>query len=114
NFVTLITARATRRAIEVGVRKTLGARRPDLIILFIGEALIYVLLALGVSVAIVKLALPPINVFLQRAIAFDFAADPALAAAIVGAALLTGLISGLYPAVVLSGVRPASALKGGG
>jgi putative ABC transport system permease protein len=114
NFVTLITARGTRRAVEVGVRKTLGARRRELIMLFIGEALVYVLVALVISVAIVRLVLPPINVFLQRAIAFDLLGNPALAAAIAGAALLTGLISGLYPAMVLSGVRPASALKGGG
>lgn len=114
NFVMLITARGTRRAIEVGVRKTLGARRRELIMLFIGEALVYVLVALVVSVAIVKLALPPINVFLQRSIPFQLFDDPALAAAIIGAALFTGLISGLYPAMVLSGARPASALKGGG
>jgi putative ABC transport system permease protein len=113
NFVTLITARGTRRAIEIGVRKTLGARRRELIMLFIGEALVYVLVALVISVSIVKLALPPVNVFLQRNIAFDLLGDPALAAAIAGAALLTGLLSGLYPAMNLSGVRPASALKGG-
>jgi putative ABC transport system permease protein len=113
NFVTLITARGTRRAVDVGIRKTLGARRHELIALFIGEALVYVFVALITSVAIVKLALPPINVFLQRAIAFDLLGDPALAAAIAGAALLTGLLSGLYPAMVLSGVRPAAALKGG-
>lgn len=114
NFVMLITARGTRRAVEVGVRKTLGARRRELIVLFIGEALAYVLLALGISVVIVKLALPPVNVFLQRAIAFDLLRDPTMAGAIAAAALLTGLMSGLYPALVLSGVRPASALKGGG
>jgi putative ABC transport system permease protein len=114
NFIMLTTARGTRRAVEVGVRKTLGARRRELVILFIGEALVYVLVALVVSLAIVKLALPPVNIFLERSIASDFLSDPALAAAIVGAALLTGLISGLYPAVVLSGVRPARALKGGG
>jgi putative ABC transport system permease protein len=114
NFVMLITALGTHRAVEVGVRKVLGARRRELIMMFIGEALVYVVVALSLSLAIVKLALPPIKVFLQRAIAFDFFGDPALAAAVVGAALLTGLISGLYPAAVLSGVRPAPALKGGG
>jgi putative ABC transport system permease protein len=113
NFVMLITARGTRRAVEVGIRKTLGARRRELILLFIGEALVYVIVALVVGLAIVKMALPPIDVFLERSIAFDLLSDPGLAAAIVGAALLTGLISGLYPAAVLSGVRPASALKGG-
>lgn len=111
NFVTLMTARGTRRALEVGIRKFLGARQRDLIVQFMGEALIYVLVALVIGVAIVKLALPPVNVFLGRTIAFDLTADPALAAAIAGAALLTGVIAGLYPAVVLSSFRPVSALK---
>ena len=114
NFVTLMTARATRRAVEVGVRKAVGARRRDLIVQFMGEALIYVLAAMLISMAVVELALPSVNAFLKRTIAFDYLSDPWLAAAIVGAALLTGLVAGLYPAVVLSSFRPASALKGGG
>lgn len=113
NFVTLMTARRTRAAVEVGVRKLLGARRRELAMLFVGEALVYVLLALGLSVAMVQLALPPINAFLQRAIAFDLFGEPALAATIAGAAVLTGLIAGLYPAVVLSSIGPVPALKGG-
>jgi putative ABC transport system permease protein len=114
NFVMLITARGTRRTVEVGVRKALGARRRELITMFIGEALVYVFVALAISMVIVKLALPPVNVFLDRSIAFDILGDPALVSAIAGAALLIGLVSGLYPAAVLSGVRPASAFKGGG
>jgi putative ABC transport system permease protein len=114
NFITLMTARATRRAVEVGVRKVLGARRVDLIVQFMGEALLYVLLALGISVVIAKLALPPVNVFLERTIDFDFMRDPAVAAVIAGTALLTGLIAGFYPAVVLSSFQPASTLKAGG
>ena len=114
NFVMLITARGTRRTIDVGVRKALGARRRELIMLFIGEALVYVLVAFVIGIVVVKLALPPVNAFLERSIAFDLLGDPALGAAIAGAALLIGLISGLYPAAVLSGVRPASAFKGGG
>jgi putative ABC transport system permease protein len=114
NFVTLMTARATRRAIEVGVRKAIGASRRNLIVQFMGEALIYVLAAMLIGLAIVGTALPAVNVFLQRTIVFDYLDDPALAAAIVGAAVLTGLIAGLYPALVLSSFAPASALKGGG
>jgi putative ABC transport system permease protein len=113
NFVTLSTARATRRAVEVGVRKAVGARRRDLVVQFLGEALIYVFLAMLISVALVELALPSVNAFLQRTIAFDYLSDPWLAAAILGAALVTGVIAGLYPALVLSGFRPASALKRG-
>jgi putative ABC transport system permease protein len=114
NFVTLMTACATRRAVEVGVRKAVGARRIDLVIQFMGEAMIQVLLAMIVSLAIVELALPAINAFLRRTIAFDFLHDLALASTIAGTVLLTGLIAGLYPAVVLSGFRPSTALKGKG
>lgn len=112
NFVTLMTARATRRAIEVGVRKAIGARRRDLIVQFMGESLIYVLAAMLIGVMIVGLALPSVNAFLQRTIAFNYLSDPTLAAAILGAAVLTGVIAGLYPAVVLSSFAPAPALKG--
>jgi putative ABC transport system permease protein len=112
NFVTLMTARAVRRAVEVGVRKAIGARRRDLIVQFMGEALLYVFAATLIGVAIVSLALPAVNTFLERSIVFDYLNDPALAASVVGAALLTGLIAGAYPALVLSSFAPAPALKG--
>jgi putative ABC transport system permease protein len=113
NFVTLMTARATRRAVEVGVRKAVGASRRDLILQFLGEALIYVLIAMVIAVALAELFLPYVNAYLRRTLRFDYLADPGLPAAIVGAALLTALLAGFYPALVLSSFRPASALKGG-
>jgi putative ABC transport system permease protein len=106
-----MTARAVRRAIEVGVRKAIGARRRDLIVQFMGEALLYVFAAMLIGVAIVSLALPAVNTFLERSIVFDVLDDSALAAGVVGAALLTGLIAGAYPALVLSSFAPAPALK---
>src|SRR5262249_51318357 len=112
NFVTLMTARAVRRAIEVGVRKAIGARRRDLIVQFRGEALVYVFAAMLIGVLIVALALPAVNTFLERSIVFDYLDDPALALSVVGAAVLTGLVAGAYPALVLSGFAPAPALKG--
>ncbi|MGZ3368904.1 MAG: ABC transporter permease [Caulobacteraceae bacterium] len=113
NFVTLMTARASRRAVEVGVRKASGARQADLIIQFMGETLIYVAVAMAVAMVLVELALPPLNAFLDRTLAFDYLRDPGLVGAIVGAALLTALLAGLYPALVLSSFRPAVTLKGG-
>ena len=113
NFVTLMTARATRRTIEVGIRKAVGARRRDLVAQFMGEALIHVLIAMVVGVAVVELVLPYANAFLQRSIRFDYLSDPELLGAILALALLTGLLAGAYPALVLSGFRPAAALKGG-
>ena len=113
NFITLMTARATRRAIEVGVRKAVGARRRDLIVQFMGEALIYVLIALLIGVSLSELLLPWANAFVGRSIRFDYLADPRLLLALAGLALITTLLAGAYPALVISGFRPASALKGG-
>jgi putative ABC transport system permease protein len=113
NFVTLMTARASRRAVEVGVRKALGAQRRDLVVQFMGEALIYVTVALVLAVAIAELLLPAIGLALQRKIAFDYWADPQLLAAMIGVTLVTGLLAGIYPALVLSSFRPSSVLKGG-
>jgi putative ABC transport system permease protein len=113
NFVTLMTARATRRSVEVGVRKVVGARRRDLIIQFLGEAVVYVLIAMLVGVALAELLLPWTNAFLGRALRFDYLDDPRLLLAIVGTAALTALLAGGYPALVISGFRPATALKGG-
>jgi putative ABC transport system permease protein len=112
NFVTLMTARASRRAVEVGVRKALGAGRRDLFVQFMGEAVIYVVIAMAIAVVLTELALPSLNAFLQRRLVFDYAGDPGLLGAIVGAALLTALLAGIYPAMVLSAFRPATALKG--
>ena len=113
NFVTLMTARASRRAVEVGVRKAAGARRSDLIVQFMGETFVYVAIAMVAAVVLVELALPGLNAFLDRTLAFDYLRDPALVGAVVGAALLTALLAGLYPALVLSSFRPATTLKGG-
>ncbi|HEX5264872.1 MAG TPA: ABC transporter permease, partial [Phenylobacterium sp.] len=113
NFVTLMTARAARRATEVGVRKALGAQRRDLIAQFMGEALIYVTVALVLAVAMAELLLPGVNAVLQRKIAFSYLSDARLLAVMLGVALTTGLLAGLYPALVLSAFRPSSVLKGG-
>jgi len=113
NFVTLMTARAARRAMEVGVRKALGAQRRDLIAQFMGEALIYVGVALVLAVAMAELLLPAVNAALQRKIAFSYLSDPPLLFAMLAVALATALLAGLYPALVLSAFRPAAVLKGG-
>jgi putative ABC transport system permease protein len=113
NFVTLMTARAARRAVEVGVRKAAGAARRDLIVQFMGEALIYVLLAAIVGVALAELVLPAFNALVQRRIGFDYLHDPSLAAGLGVVVLSVALLAGAYPALVLSGFRPAAVLKGG-
>lgn len=113
NFVTLMTARSSRRSIEVAVRKAAGASRENLIFQFLGEALIHVLLALILGMALAELLLPSVNAMLGRQLEFHYFADPALAAAIVGAGLSVGILAGLYPAFILSAPSPAAVITGG-
>jgi putative ABC transport system permease protein len=113
NFVTLMTARAVRRAVEVGVRKALGASRRDLLVQFLGEAMLHVALAVLLALAITELALPRVDAWLGRTIVFDYWRDPGLALAVAGIAAAVGLAAGLYPALVLSRFRPAAVLRGG-
>jgi putative ABC transport system permease protein len=113
NFVSLMAARAGRRALEVGVRKASGATRRDLIVQFVGEALIHVLLSMLLAAALAELLLPATNALLQRKMALDYLVDPGLALGALAFALIVGLAAGVYPALVLSSFPPTAALKGG-
>lgn len=113
NFVTLMTARAARRAVEVGVRKAAGASRRDLIVQFMGEAALYVVAAGLLAFALAELLMPAFNAFLQRKMVFDYLHDPGLGLTAVGAMAVIAILAGAYPALVLSGFRPAEVLKGG-
>jgi putative ABC transport system permease protein len=111
NFMNMATARAMMRAREIALRKTLGARRPQLVRQFLGEAVLIALLALMLALALVEVLLPAFGRFLQRPITFHYLADWPLLLLIVGAAIVAGLISGFYPALVLSRFRPAAVLR---
>jgi putative ABC transport system permease protein len=113
NFVSLMTARSSRRAIEVAVRKAAGASRENLIVQFLGEALIYVLIALVLGMALAEMLLPSVNAMLGQRLEFRYFSDPALAAAIIATTLVVGILAGLYPAFILSAPSPAIVLKGG-
>jgi putative ABC transport system permease protein len=112
NFINLVTARATRRALEVGVRKAAGATRRQLIAQFLGESVAYAFAALFLAIALVELILPRFDLYLYRTIRFPYWRDPLLLMALPGAALAIGLAAGFYPALVLSRFRPAAVLKG--
>jgi putative ABC transport system permease protein len=118
NFVVLMTARAGRRAAEIGVRKASGARFRDLAAQFIGESVVYCLIAMLLALALVELSLPLFNDFLQRDIAFGYSphagSDLGFLGALLALAALTGMGAGFYPAVVLSRFRPVIVLKGSG
>jgi putative ABC transport system permease protein len=112
NFVSMMTARAAGRAVEVGVRKAEGATRGQIIRQFLGECLFYTALALTFAIVAVEMVLPALNGFLQREIAFDYLRDPMLGGALVAVWLVTGLAAGAYAAFVLSMFRPGTVLKG--
>ena len=112
NFVSMMTARAARRAVEVGVRKAVGATRSQIVVQFVGECLFYTGLALVIAQAAVHLILPGMNGFLQRQVAFDPVVDPALGLGLIGAWLVVACVASAYPAVVLSTFRPVTVLKG--
>jgi len=112
NFVTLMTARAAQRAIETGVRKAVGSLRSQLVVQFLGEAVIYVALAMLLAVALTELLLPWMNSVLKQKIAFNDLSDPAPLGALLVTTFGLGVVAGAYPAFVLSAYRPAAVLKG--
>jgi len=114
NFMNLTTARATLRAREIALRKVLGAGRWQLILQFLGEAALMAFLSLLVALALAEVLLPLFDGFLQRPIAPHYATDWRLLLLLVGVAVVTGLISGSYPALVLSRLRPIAGLRAGG
>jgi putative ABC transport system permease protein len=113
NFVNLQTARAARRATEVGIRKASGASRGQLVVQFLGEAIVYALLALIAALALAEIALPALQSFVRRPIAFAYWRDPGMAVFAVALALVLGTLAGAYPALVLASFRPAAVLKDG-
>jgi putative ABC transport system permease protein len=111
NFMNLFTARSLRRAREVGLRKVVGSSRGGLIRQFLMESLAFSFLALGLALAAVKLLLPSVNRVAHASLHLPFTMSQALA--ILGMTVLTGCLSGSYPALYLSKFNPLHVLKGG-
>jgi putative ABC transport system permease protein len=113
NFMNLTTARATLRMREIALRKLVGAGRRQLIVQFMGEAVLVSLLSLMLALALAEVLLPPFDSFLRAPLRLHYLADWRLLLLLVGVAAVTGLISGSYPALVLSRFRPAAGLRSG-
>ncbi|HUL83294.1 MAG TPA: FtsX-like permease family protein, partial [Gammaproteobacteria bacterium] len=116
NYMNLATARAAKRAKEVGMRKILGSSRGALIVQFLAESTLLALVAVLLGVLLVKLvvAFTPIDQLFGRTISLSFTALPQLWLWLAGLVLIVGIGAGLYPAFYLSSVVPVSALVGGG
>lgn len=111
NFMNLATARSERRAREVGIRKSVGSRRKELIFQFLGESVMLALIAFIVSIVLVELSLPFYNHIVDKKLVIDFS-SPYFWILGVGLSALTGVLAGSYPAFYLSGFNPVEVLKG--
>ena len=112
NFTNLATARATRRAGEIGVRKTMGATRGSLMRQFLSESVLMALVAFGVSIALVVGFAGPLGDIVGKELAFG-TVPLWIWGGFVAVAVGVGLLAGVYPAVVLSRFSPSKVIKGG-
>jgi putative ABC transport system permease protein len=111
NFMNLSTARSQKRAREVGIRKTIGSLRRQLIAQFFGESLIVVLMAFVIAIVLAQLSLPFFNEVAGKKMTIKYG-NPFFWLLCVGFCLITGLIAGSYPALYLSSFKPVKVLKG--
>lgn len=110
NFMNLSTARASLRMKEIGIKKTIGASRGNLIVRLLGESILLSFLALIIAVVIVLFFLPQFNEITDKQL--NLSLNPTLISSFFMITLLTGFIAGIYPAFYLSGFKPSSVLKG--
>jgi len=111
NYMNLATARSTKRAMEVGIRKILGAKRKNLIFQFIGEAIIISFIAIWLSVALADLLLPKFNQLAGKEITINWMNNLWAILLTFIVSIIIGIISGSYPAFVLSSFKPLKVLK---
>jgi putative ABC transport system permease protein len=110
NFVNLTVARSLKRAKEIGVRKVLGGERRQLMWQFLGEAFLLCGVAFVAAILLAQIVLPLFNRLSNKALSFSYLLDARLIAAYVGLFVVTGLLAGFYPALVISGFNPVRAL----
>ena len=114
NYTNLTTARATSRSKEIGIRKVGGANRGVLRSQFLGESVVMALVAGLLSTLLAILAMPFFNSLAGTFFTFHTILQPTILLFILGISLITGLLSGLYPATYLASLNPVSILKGNG
>jgi putative ABC transport system permease protein len=113
NFMNLSTARATTRSREVGVRKSIGAFKQQITVQFIMESVVLSIIALLIAFGLCYAALNPLNTIIDRDLSISLFFQFQYLILIFGVVLAIGLLSGLYPALVMAGFNPVLALKGG-
>lgn len=111
NFINLSTARANKRAREIGVRKAIGANKSALVKQFLGESIFLSMIASILSIPFTALVLPYLNSLTQGSIEYSELLDWRILVALIVLGFLTGLLAGLYPAFILSDIKPVKVLK---
>ena len=112
NFVNLATAKSLQRAKEVGVRKTIGADKKQLIFQFLGETVFLTVISIVLSLVLTFFLLPWLNDFTGKDISPSVLSDPIVLLIFFGLTITVGVLAGLYPALVLSNFKPVKVLKG--
>ena len=110
NFMNLSTARSMERAREVGMRKVVGSTRSQLVKQFLGESILLSFISFILAVLLVQAFLPSINSIVDKQLTLPYSSSALLI--FLGIAILTGVLSGSYPAIFLSSFRPVTVLKG--
>jgi len=110
NYMNLSTARFTARAREVGIRKALGASKIQLFWQFVGESVFMAFLALDIALLLIELVIPVFNTYTEVSVAAPYG-NSLFIVSLMGLVLLTGLLSGVYPALILSSFNPVKVLK---
>ncbi|HEV2271980.1 MAG TPA: ABC transporter permease [Steroidobacteraceae bacterium] len=113
NFMNLATARATLRTREIAIRKIAGAARRQIALQVLCEAVVTALVSFGIALSLAEILLPAYGRFLGEPIGLHYLTDWRFVLALAGGAVIVGLLSGIYPGLVLSGFRPALTLKSG-
>lgn len=111
NFMNLATARSESRAREVGIRKSVGSRRKELIFQFLGESVMVTFLSSVLAIVVVELVLPSYNLLVNKNISIDYS-NPWLWSIAIGWVFAIGIFAGSYPAFYLSSFQPVKVLKG--
>lgn len=112
NFMNLSTARSAGRAKEVGLRKTLGSLRSQMIGQFLAESVLYSFIAVALALACCYFLLPQFNLLAGKQLGMNIFASPLFIAAIAGLIILVGVVAGSYPAFYLTSFNAVEVLKG--
>lgn len=112
NYMNLATAKSMQRSREIGIRKVSGAKRGQLITQFLSESILIAVLAAIISIGLIDIIMPYFNEFTGKSFQFGIQALKQIGILVIFVTIVVGLVSGFYPALILSALKPSNILKG--